>query len=782
MSAQLTTATLQRLHIQVTGLVQGVGFRPFVQRLAQELELGGWVCNQGSGVEIEVEGAPEQVTRFVAQVSQAPPPALVARLETGPLDGGSSYGGRFTIRSSQTAVPQISPWGLPDLATCPACLGELWNPRDRRHRYPFINCTRCGPRYTIVQGLPYDRPRTTMAGFAMCPACAQEYRSPHHRRYHAQPNACPVCGPRLELWNAQGETVASADPIRDAARHIRQGKIVALLGLGGFHLAVDARSEAAVRRLRDRKRRPAKPLAVMYPSLTAIEQACQLSAAEAALLTTAAAPIVLVTARSGSGLAAAVAPGSNRVGAMLPYTPLHHLLLAELGFPVVATSGNASGQPICADLDQAVPQLGSIADIFLVHNRPIAHPVDDSVVQVVAAAPRILRRARGYVPLPLGLNETVPCLVATGGHLKNTVALAVENHAVLSPHLGDLSQAAVHHRCRTAVTHLIERYRARPVAIACDLHPDYGSTQVARELGQQTGLPVIPVQHHYAHLLSALVDRELQPPVLGVVWDGSGYGPDGTLWGGEWLAVRDRRGFERLAWTRPFPLPGGEAAAREPRRAALGLLYVAMGEAAFGESSPMLEHFQPRELALLKTMVQRGVNTPLTSSVGRLFDGVAALAGIWPAARASTSFEGEAAMALEAAVDDVSTAVPYAYGLRGKNGGLVFDWVPMVLALVAERQHQSRALIAARFHRTLVEALVAIARRAALSQVVLTGGCFQNRHLLSQAIAGLRAAGLEPYGHRRLPPGDGGLAAGQLLGAAWQLENPPLTTGAAPCV
>lgn len=772
-SPLLSRAQSQRLHLEVQGMVQGIGFRPFVYRLATALALTGWIRNGEQGVEIEVEGEEANLATFLEQLEHhRPPHAVLAQIKTD-WQAAAGYD-RFEIQTSETDGHSQTAWILPDLATCPDCLHDLFDPTNRRYHYPFTNCTRCGPRYSIVTALPYDRPRTTMAGFSLCPECQREYQDPADRRFHAQPNACPRCGPHLELWDRQGQVLQTGnatDLIQAVADRIDRGEIVALKGLGGFHLLVDARNDSAVRRLRDRKHRPTKPLAVMYPSLERLHQDCVLSPAEVELLTSAAAPIVLLTPRKNpvTLLAASVAPGQATLGVMLPYTPLHHLLLAELGLPLVATSGNRSEAPICIDNGDAIARLADIADVFLVHDRPIARPVDDSVVRVIDDQPMVLRRARGYAPFPLAgcPSAPLPSVLAVGGHLKNTVALAIQGQIVVSQHLGDLSQVETRQRCQETIAQMLQLYGANPVAIACDAHPDYASTHLAQQLGQQRNIPVLPIQHHYAHVLSALVDRALEPPVLGIAWDGAGYGRDGTLWGGEFLSVTDRQGFERVAQLRSFPLPGGEIAAREPRRAALGLLYAAFGDRVFELENPVLYAFQPQELTLLQTLLQRQVNTPLTSSMGRLFDAVAALVGLCQ----RTTYEGEAALGLEAAIAGYSTVEVYPYRLVTQNNRLVVDWAPMVTAILADAPTPV-SLVAARFHNTLIEVIVAVAERVGLPQVVLTGGCFQNRYLLTGALRALRTAGFQPYGHRQLPANDGGLAAGQILGAAWRLEYP----------
>jgi hydrogenase maturation protein HypF len=788
--------THQRLHLRISGLVQGVGFRPYVYGLATALGLGGWVRNTGDAVELEVEGSSENLAQFLERlVEQAPPPSHIAQVSRQPCPPQGSES--FEIRPSSAQRQQGTSWVLPDLATCPDCLQELFDPQDRRYAYPLINCTHCGPRFSILRSLPYDRPQTTMRGFRMCPACQQEYHDPANRRFHAQPNACPVCGPHLELWDATGVILAVGrhpeavlDLIEQAAEQLRQGQILALKGLGGFQLLVDARNQGAVQRLRDRKQRPSKPLAVMLPSLEAAQQLCEVSAVEAGLLTSPAAPIVLLQRRpeSTTDLAAALAPNNPTLGSMLPATPLHHLLLAACNFPLVATSGNRSDEPLCFQEEQVLAHLGGIADGFLIHTRPIHHPLDDSVVRVARGQPLVLRRARGYAPQPMAsqLFEAAPVILALGGHLKNSIALSLPGQVVLSQHIGDLDTPATLAHLETTVDQLLDLYRLEVQALACDAHPDYASSQLAHTLRQRWGnLPLIPVQHHTAHVLSAMVDHQIDPPLLGFAWDGTGYGSDGCLWGGEALAVTGLGQVQRVASFRPFPLPGGEAAAREPRRAALGLLYAALGEAAFSLCDcPSLQAFTPAELQVLQGMLRRQVNSPLTSSVGRLFDAIASLLGLCQ----RSQFEGDAAMQLEFAQAGVVTDERYPFNLQpDAQGSWVVDWQPMLEEALLAQRSQPAGLIAARFHNTLAEIVRAIAQRAlatpiaevvGLETVVLTGGCFQNRALLERTLRRLRNAGFQAYAPHQVPPNDGGLAVGQLLAAHWALHPP---SGGSPC-
>jgi len=708
---------VKRLRIDVRGAVQGVGFRPFVHRLAGELGLAGWVSNGGQGVSIELEG--QEVDAFVGRLqSDLPPRASVHSLAISHLDPVGYRG--FEIRESDGSGEKTA-LIMPDIATCADCLREMFDARDRRFHYPFTNCTNCGPRYSILESLPYDRANTSMRLFEMCCVCQAEYDDPNDRRFHAQPNACPDCGPQLDR------------PIRDAADAIRQGSIVAVKGLGGFHLIVDARNDAAIRRLRERKAREEKPFALMFPSPEAVEESCELSPVESRLLRSPEAPIVLVRRRVE--VAPAIAPGSPYLGVMLPYTPLHHLLMRELGFPVVATSGNLSQEPICTDEREAMERLGGIADEFLVHNRPIVRPVEDSVVRAMLGRELILRRARGYAPLPLTLKRELPRTLATGSHLKNAVAVSMGRQVFLGPHVGDLETSEAVDAFEKSAASLVALHEKPINRVSCDAHPDYQSTQHAEHLS----LPRVPVQHHFAHVLACMADNDLDGPVLGVAWDGAGLGTDGTIWGGEFLRVENGR-FTRVAHLRTFRLPGGDRAAREPRRAALGVLYEIFGDAVPDE--PLIR------------MLRRGVNSPRTSSAGRLFDAVASIIGL----RDRCSFEGQAAMELEFSAERAPSEDTYPLEL---DGGIL-NWEPMIRAIM-----KNPSKVAARFHNTLAAAIVSVARQAREERLVLSGGCFQNRYLTERTVTGLIAAGFKPYWHRRIPPNDGGIAVGQIVAASW---------------
>ena len=753
---------VKRERLIVEGTVQGVGFRPFVYRLAQELGLSGYVQNTPSGMIIEIEGADTPLTAFKEALQERKPSqARILKLDNMPL--ATEGGHDFIIRRSE-AGEETTALMLPDLAVCGDCLNEMLDPSDRRYRYPFINCTNCGPRFSIITALPYDRPNTTMAGFKLCDACRAEYDDPDDRRHHAQPIACPDCGPQLELRDAEGQTKACCDNAwLKAAQAVRDGKILALKGLGGFHLVCDARNVAAVAELRRRKIRPVKPFATMYPSLDLARADCASGPEEEKLLISAEAPIVLLRKNATSAVADNVAPANPYLGVMLPYTPLHHLLMSELGFPIVATSGNCTGEPICTDEDEIVETLKGIADLFLVHDRPISARCDDSIVRVMRGRAVVLRRARGYAPLPIVVKHSfaVPVL-AVGGHFKNTVALAVRNRVFLSPYIGDLDTLESCAAHRAAADLLCRLYKVEPENIVHDLHPDYGSTRMAEERGGN----VVAVQHHYAHALSCMAENEVKPPCLAVAWDGTGYGADDTVWGGEFLKIKPG-GYDRALHFLPFPLPGGSAAALDPKRAALGLLYALDGEDAFGRDIGL----PGKDVWLMKSALKKNINCPLTSSAGRIFDAVAALTGICT----ENGFEGQAAMALEFAADPHVTSV---YDFTIENG--VIDWRPMLRAILDDiDEDETHGSISGKFHATLAAIIVAASNAVGEETVVLTGGCFQNALLLEYTADALEQAGFAVHSHRHAPPNDSGLALGQVMAMAHTLQR---GRGSKPCV
>ena len=748
------TSQLQRVRAVIRGAVQGVGFRPFVYRLAEEMNLKGWVINNTQGVFIEAEAAPEVLQRFLLRIEREKPAiSFIQSFEHSYLDP-VPYD-KFEIRESADGAKTTLI--LPDIATCSDCQREIFDPGNRRYRYPFTNCTNCGPRFTIVEALPYDRLRTSMRIFEMCPECSAEYHNPRDRRFHAQPNACPNCGPQLELWDETGAACGHGDDaLHRTAVAIKAGMIVAVKGLGGFHLMVDACNESAVRRLRQRKRREEKPFALMLPSLGHILQHAEVDPMEERLLCSPEAPIVLVPRGRSSDLAASIAPGNPYLGVLLPYTPLHHLLMRELGMPVVATSGNVSDEPICTHEQEAILRLRGIADLFLVHNRPIARHVDDSVVRVMAGRELVLRRARGFAPLPVLIQKAAPDVVAVGAHQKNAIAASVGDQVFISQHIGDLETVPAYGAFEQVLADFANLYELQTRTLACDQHPDYFSTQYARK---QNGFEVVAVQHHYAHALSCMAENQVRPPALGISWDGSGYGSDETVWGGEFLRITPM-GFQRFAHLRTFRLPGGEKAVKEPRRVALSILHETFG-ASLEECGEIatLQAFTSEEHRLLDEMLERGVRSPFTSSAGRLFDAAASIVGL----RQTCRFEGQAAMELEFLTHDVECDTSYPFDLNDGEANLSVDWAPMVRAIVREILDEASAgVIAAKFHNTLVEMMVRIARACGEEKIVLSGGCFQNRYLTERAVQRLREEGFRPYWHQRVPPNDGGIALGQV--------------------
>lgn len=781
-----------RLKLRIRGVVQGVGFRPFVFRLASELQLRGWVTNSNEGVLIEVEGTGEALRNFLLRIEKEKPPrSFIQSLESSWLDP-AGYSD-FTIKPSESGGSKTA-LVLPDISTCPDCLQDITEPNNRRYYYPFTNCTNCGPRFSIIEALPYDRANTSMKGFEMCAQCHEEYRDPSNRRFHAQPNACPVCGPHIELWEVDGTNIVAGAQapthtqpgysealIRYAATALLEGKILALKGLGGFHLMVAANDPPAVTRLRERKHREEKPLALMFPSLRSIRNFCEVSDLEERLLLSPESPIVLLRRLANSRLPEVIAPGNPNYGVMLPYSPLHHLLLAQLGFPVVATSGNLSDEPICINEREALERLKGIADLFLVHNRPIVRHVDDSIIRIIADRESVMRRARGYAPLPVSFQPSEPgrVVLGVGAHLKNTVALSVGSEAFVSQHIGDLETDAAYEAFRKVTADLEKLYESKPSLIVCDTHPDYLSTKFAQSIASPIalGLPaaatgerpgLLKVQHHVAHILACMAENELAPPVLGVSWDGTGYGLDGTVWGGEFFVVSERE-CERAAHFRQFRLPGGEKAVKEPRRTALGLLYEIFGPGLFEmrDLTPV-KAFSNSELRSIKTMLAHKVNSPQTSSAGRLFDAVASLIDL----RQQVRFEGQAAMELEFETQDSGSSEAYDFPLEPASADCrhsTLNWQPVVEGILRDlRAKVASSLIATRFHNSLVEGLIAVARRANESKVLLSGGCFQNRYLTERSISRLQEEGFQPYWHQRVPPNDGGISLGQIVAAQRQ--------------
>ncbi len=767
----ISTDSAKRLRVAVTvrGTVQGVGFRPFVYRVARSENLDGWVLNDRDAVRIEIQGNGHSIGRFLNHLrAQSPPPIEITHIETSevPYQDSSTLPTGFAILSSDAAAPP-GPTIPADLATCPECLAEILDPEQRRYRYPFTNCTHCGPRWSIIESLPYDRPRTSMRTFSMCADCQAEYDDPLDRRFHAQPIACPQCGPRLKLLSGEGAVMATGDQaLREAVAALQAGRIVALKGLGGFQLLADATRSEAVSRLRQRKLRPDKPLAVMMPDLPTARRYCQIDDHQAALLRSPAAPILLVKRLADSpgncALADSVAPGNPWLGVMLPYTPLHHLICRDFPFPFVCTSGNLSEEPMATSTAEAVQRLGAIADCLLTHDRPILRPVDDSVARLDDQRLQILRRARGFAPLPIRLHQPEPTILAVGGHLKNTVAMNVGDQVIFSSHIGDLdnlSSLAVHRR---AIEDLIRFFAVRPARVACDLHPDYLSTRLAEQLATAWEVPLIRVQHHHAHVAACVAEHQLEGPVLGFAWDGTGYGTDRTVWGGE-ILMGTESGFCRVAHLRTFPLPGGDAAAREPRRSALGILSELLGDRAGAYAD---RWFTSSEGATLLAALRRPGLFPRTSSLGRLFDAVAVLCGLPD----RVSYEAQAAIDLEFAV---APGVQESYPLTLTDGDpAIGDWEPMIRCVLDDLANGVQTgTIAAKFHNGLADWAVEVARRFGCPQIVLSGGCFQNRVLQSRVRQKLRAAGFRVFTHQSVPPGDGGIALGQIFIAAKQYKD-----------
>ncbi len=808
--------TVQLARISARGIVQGVGFRPFVYQLAVKYNLKGWVCNTSEDVKIEVQGESKDLKSFLSELQNNAPP--LARIENISViyHPPADYT-KFEIRHS---IAEEGKYQLvsPDIATCQACLREIFSPQDRRCRYPFTNCTNCGPRFTIIEDIPYDRPNTTMRSFIMCPACQAEYDNPLDRRFHAQPNACPKCGPRLELLDAKGNRVETSDVIVTASQLLKEGKIMAIKGLGGFLLACDATNEKAVELLRQRKRRPFKPLAIILADIDEVKRHCHVSEAEGKLLTSPQSPIVLMPWKPESMVCQAVAPNLKYLGVMLPYTPLHHLLLRESELPLVMTSGNISEEPICQDNDEAIRRLSGIADYFLVHNRDIYARYDDSVTFIERGIVQLTRRARSYAPYPIHLNFQAKQVLGCGAEEKNTFCLTKDNYAFISQHIGDMENLETLEHFENTLALYKKLFRIEPEIVAYDLHPEYLSTKYALELGSQfSHLKLVPVQHHHAHIVSCMVDNKIETQVIGVALDGTGYGNDGRIWGGEFL-VADYKGFQRMGHLEYLPLPGGAAAIKRPYRTAIGYLLKLLGdEIIFGNftchSEPFTCHSegasrspepkakgkQPKnltdpslplrvtnkktredstnpgltflkqiesvEIELIKRQIQTGLNSPLASSMGRLFDAVSALIGV----RGEIDYEGQAAVELEMIAyedNDKAGTKGYPYSIVKSDGVSIVQLKELLSAIVKDLYRgASKATISARFHNTVARMIVdmcqLIAERTGIKQVALSGGVFQNRLLLKKVLPLLESAGFSVLTHKQVPCNDGGISLGQ---------------------
>jgi hydrogenase maturation protein HypF len=742
-----------RKKIMVNGIVQGVGFRPFVYKLAQQYLLTGSVANTSRGVEIEVEGPESTLDSFLNDLQTRTPPLAV--LEKAEISALTPQGDQAFVILSSSSPGRVATQIAPDVAVCGECLTELFTADDRRYLYPFINCTNCGPRYTIIENIPYDRPSTSMRDFTMCSDCLAEYHDPTSRRFHAQPNCCPVCGPRAALHTPDRQCVAMAEKAVTSARNLlMQGHILAVKGLGGFHLAVDATNEAAVAELRRRKGREEKPLAVMVATRRKAMEVCLLNDEEITILTSPASPIVLARKKRRPGLADGIAPGTELFGIMLPYTPLHHLLMNEGPEALVMTSGNISDEPICIGQDEAFTRLASIADFFLIHNRGIYLRNDDSVVINLAGKTRPIRRSRGYVPKALPVKSSGPPILALGGELKNSVCLLQNDQAVLSQHQGDLINLEAYAAFQKTIDHLLLIFEAQPALIVHDLHPQYLSSRWAAE---QQKAPVLAVQHHHAHLAACLAENDAEEPAIGIIMDGTGYGTDATIWGGEVL-IGDSSGFRRFACFEPLPLPGGEAAIREPWRLAVSWLYL-----TYGRRLPDLPFLARHQAQPIIEITEKSINSPLTSSCGRIFDAVAAMSG----GRTTIRYEAQAAIEfMQAAGGQLNT--PYAYDIVKVDDA----WQIATRSLLQSVVHgllagESLTTVSRRFHRTLIDIFTDIAVRAGrdtgIKTIALSGGVFQNQLLFVNLIDILEKAGFIVLSHSLVPTNDGGLSLGQAM-------------------
>ena len=774
--------SLTRHHYKINGIVQGVGFRPFVYRLANERALTGWVRNSPAGVEIEIQGSAGLLASFeCALSSEAPPLSDISTIIKEVIPVSATQG--FSILPSTDGEPDIQI--APDSALCSDCLREMFDPSDRRFRYPFITCTNCGPRYSIITAIPYDRPNTTMAGFPLCPDCQGEYQNPLDRRFHAQPIACHTCGPQMSLVTAQGAIMAARDEsVVQAVQLLKNGAIIAVKGIGGYHLAVDACNHAAVERLRERKKRDEKPFAVMAADIETARTLVQMDEREERLLCSPEAPIIIVKKRHGTLLSLLIAPHNGWLGLMLPYAPLHHLLMQNNFIALIMTSGNISDEPVAFEDNEALHRLSGIADYFLLHDRPIHIRSDDSIVRVFQGKPLFYRRARGYAPRAVAIPFAVPPLLAVGAELKSAVCYADGTRAVLSQHIGDLQNSATFDSFSHIATHLSRLLAIKPIRIACDLHPDYLSSRYAED----SGLPLIRVQHHHAHMASCMAENGLDGEAIGIIFDGTGYGADGTIWGGEFL-VGGYDSYRRAGHFRAAALPGGDAAVREPWRMALSYLYQALGDAAFTIDHPVARILPEGERSLFAQMLRRGINSPLTTSCGRLFDAVAALLNL----RHTVSYDGQGAIELEALAetdsDFKSKSPPAPLSQRGgynhpSQGGeysftivhhetmpLQVDFSPMFTDILADITHGiPSATIAHRFHQTVASAATEVCLRIAaatgLNRVIFSGGVFQNRLLTKMIYTALSQKGLHVFTHRLVPPNDGGIAVGQAAIAA----------------
>lgn len=747
--------------ISVKGVVQGVGFRPFVYQLAVKHGFKGWVLNASGSVQIEAEGAGEQLKAFTAELKENhPPQAVITDIKI--TQGEPKDYSDFHIMKS-IAVEGDYQLISPDIATCADCVKEIKDSSDRRFRYPFTNCTNCGPRFTIIEDIPYDRPLTTMKHFKMCEACQAEYDNPLDRRFHAQPNACPVCGPKLLLADSSGKEIPSDDVIKEASALLKEGAIIAIKGLGGFLLACNACDSEAVKLLRERKKRPSKPFAVMLASLDKVKEHCSISEKEAELLSSPKSPIVLLNWKEESSITREVAPGLKHLGVMLPYTPLHHILLDDVQIPLIMTSGNLSEEPIARDNDEALERLKGIADYFILHNRDIYSTYDDSVAVMEKGTEILTRRARGYAPYPIRLPFGTKQVLACGAEEKNTFCLTRDNNAFISQHIGDMENLETLNHYEETVALYEKMFRVKPSVIACDMHPDYMASKWGRKRASDEGLRLEEIQHHHAHIASCMAENGVKGKVIGVAFDGTGYGTDGKIWGGEFFVI-DYVKCERKAHFEYLPLPGGDASVKKPYRTAVSYLYYLLGKEVLTNGLPPLDSLDNTELELIFKQIDKNLNTPYTSSCGRLFDAASSIAGVCQ----SVNYHAQAAIEFEEASFGIETDEAYPFSVSREEGASVIKLKEMFEDLVKDAlDGVSKGEISAKFHNTMANMILSLVEdlriEAGLNTVALSGGVFQNRRLLGQTITRLEEAGFKVLYHKKVPCNDGGISLGQAV-------------------
>ncbi len=759
-----------RVYIKIMGAVQGVGFRPFIYRLASEMNLKGFVLNSSKGVQIEAESTKENLDKFVLRINNEKPSlSVITSFEFSFLDP-AGYN-NFEIKESKNE-DETSALILPDIALCKDCLNEMLDPNNRRYLYPFINCTNCGPRFSIIESLPYDRPNTSMKIFEMCEDCRKEYEDPLNRRFHAQPIACPKCGPHIELWDKNGKVLFSHEAsLKETVKKIKEGFIIALKGIGGYQLIVDARNDDAVNKLRLEKNREEKPFALMFPDINSVKEICEVSLLEERLLQSPESPIVLLKKKSiRNNVSKFAAPNNPYLGVMLPYSPLHYLLLNELKTPIVATSGNLSEEPICIDEEEALTRLNGIADYFLTHNRPIVRHVDDSIARIILDREMVLRRARGFAPLPVQLknNQNDESYLAVGGHLKNAIALKVKNNIIVSQYIGDLSTKESFKTFTKVIDDFQKLYKIKIDNIIADEHPEYLSTKYAKSLN----LKLNKLQHHYAHIASCRAENQIEGNALGISWDGTGFGLDNTIWGGEFFLSKDDS-FKHIGQFRKFKLPGGEKAIKESKRSAAGLLFEIFGlEFLSEEVSNLQQNFNKKEAELIKQMLVKNINSPYTSSVGRIFDAVSSLIGL----SQISNYEGQSAMMLEFSADE-SIYNYYPFQVK-ENDKIVVDWENIIREILIDKNKDiMNSEIAAKFHNTLAQVILKIAELVNEEKIIISGGVFQNAFLVERTVKLLQKNNYKVYWHQRIPPNDGGISVGQIAYFVQQNSKQEIKTG-----